>query len=247
MLKKLLISISVIVLFLGLSVNSNPKKIRIIKPDKDFVRVAVIDTGLNPNDVLVNKHLCKQMPYKDLTETSINDEITHGSLVLKLIRQNAADGNYCFHVIKYHDHLSTHKLNGQRFLQALELVNRLKPDVVNISSGGPNYEGQEYNIIKNNPKTVFVSAAGNDNENLNESVTKYYPASYALYPEIKNVVVVGALDEMGKKLHSSNWGDVVSFWKLGEYKEGSGTSFAAPVYTGELIKYLTSVRVVEEE
>jgi hypothetical protein len=47
-------------------------------------------------------------------------------------------------------------------------------------------------------------------------------------------------------LTSSNYGDIVRFWELGVYAEGSGTSFATPVAAGKYIKEVTSMKVITE-
>lgn len=244
-LSRVLIAVA-LVWSLSIAATSNAKRIIIKKPQKSFIRLVVIDSGLDLNDTYVKDKLCKDLPYKDFTDSGIADTVRHGSLVLRLIVMHAGSSPYCITVLKYYDPKADMTLTGYRFVQAMLLVAKLKPDMVNVSAGGSSYNETEHSVIKYSPKTLWIAAAGNNNEDLTKVVNTYYPASYALDPTIKNIRVVGALDEFRKKLDCSNYGDVVKYWELGKYPEGQGTSYAAPVITGKLIHMFTHPKVIEE-
>lgn len=92
------------------------------------------------------------------------------------------------------------------------------------------------NVIENSGM-LFVVAAGNDGEDLNDNFPSY-PTVYSL----KNVLSVTAIDEANKLLPESNYGtsfvDIAAYGKNievifpdGENEKISGTSIAAPYVT----------------
>ncbi len=91
-------------------------------------------------------------------------------------------------------------------------------------------------VISENTDMVFVAAAGNDSDNLDEK--PQYPANFLL----KNVITVASIDESGELSNFSNYNNtivniaargsnILSQWPYGPPIELSGTSMAAPQVT----------------
>ncbi len=119
---------------------------------------------------------------------------------------------------------------------------------------------REYEVLKNSwtnllakqPNVLFVVAAGNESQNFdNPSLAKD-----DLWPALgspSNILVVGAMTRYGTRYFNSNFGKLVEIMALGEgipansplpnSKTGHptelrGTSFAAPVVTGQAIAHV---------
>jgi thermitase len=113
-----------------------------------------------------------------------------------------------------------------------------KVSVLNLSFAG---EGRDASLARalqlaEDADVLVVTSAGNDGENINHE--EIYPAGY----NYDNMLTVAAVDQQGKLLESSNFGDRVvhlgvpgeeiqGVW-LGEWDKGSGTSNAAAVMSG---------------
>lgn len=89
-----------------------------------------------------------------------------------------------------------------------------------------------YNAIKNTPEILFVTAAGNENDDV--SFEDYYPAAF----DLPNVLVVGAVDQAGDVTSFTSFGERVdvyangfeleSYIPGGEKLSSSGTSASSP-------------------
>jgi subtilisin family serine protease len=204
------------------------------------LRIAVIDTGLNLTDPRFQDHLCKT-GHKDFTGEGIKDLVDHGTHVVGIIQQNAGNANYCLLIYKFYSFAVSGKLNQEREVMALKQAIKDKADIVNISGGGESKYNPEKEVIKHNPRTLFVVAAGNDHHDL-DLKCDYYPACLGF----NNILVIGSLNSEGVRSNFSNYGSVVSTYEIGEdvlstlpdNREGrmSGTSMATAVYTGKLIR-----------
>ncbi|MEL6676439.1 MAG: S8 family serine peptidase [Bacteroidota bacterium] len=118
---------------------------------------------------------------------------------------------------------------------AMSYAAAAKPDVLNLSYGGPGFSNVMQNLINaiNGNGTVIVAAAGND-----DVTTVFYPAGYS------NVISVAATDDQDKKASFSNYGAWVDISAPGDaiagpfsstnsaYVFASGTSMASPVVAG---------------
>lgn len=199
-------------------------------------RVAVIDTGLDLSDSRFKKVLCKE-GHKDFTGTGIKDTHGHGTHVAGLIKQYAGDSNYCMLIYKYYVQ-DIDCRNSE--MNALNEAIKQGASIINFSGGGQGFQIQEYITIMSNMDVKFVVAAGNDGKSLDESYS-YYPASYNL----SNIIIVGSYNYSNHRAEYSNYGSNV-IWEIGsnvlstlpDGKMGymSGTSMAAPIHTGKMIR-----------
>ncbi|WP_430885852.1 S8 family serine peptidase [Fusibacter sp. JL216-2] len=120
-------------------------------------------------------------------------------------------------------------------IEAILYAESMGVDVINCSFGGPeeNYALKE--AIENSD-IIFVTSAGNNNEDLSSSPV--YPAAY----ELDNIITVGAIDNKGTKSLTSNYGELVDVYAPGVdiistaednlYVYGSGTSQASAFVSG---------------
>ncbi|MEP7384187.1 MAG: S8 family serine peptidase [Gemmatimonadota bacterium] len=98
-----------------------------------------------------------------------------------------------------------------------------------------------YNGIQGAPQVLFVGAAGNESQTMQQS----NPATRL---ELPNFMLVGAVDRQGAKAFFTNTGPEIALyangWRVaarhpgGAQGFGSGTSFAAPVVTNAAAKML---------
>jgi subtilisin family serine protease len=98
------------------------------------------------------------------------------------------------------------KLNASgdwnEYINCIRIAGSLKPDVINISSSGTNYDGEEFELLKelSDGGTKIIVAAGNQGRDL-----QYYPVYPANY-DIKNLIVVGNIEDNGRRSITSNFG-----------------------------------------
>ena len=206
-----------------------------------MIKIAVVDTGLDLKDPRFTEHLCPS-GHRDFTDYGIIDVESHGTHIAGTIQAFAGKSNFCMVIFKYYREKAGELKNTIAEVRAFQEAYRQGIKIVNFSSGGALYSRIEELFIKHHPEMTFVVAAGNENWNLDEK--KYYPASLP-YP---NVIVVGNLQANGNRHPSSNYGKRVNAWEIGtdlkstcpdeRYCYMSGTSQAAAVFSGHLIKYL---------
>lgn len=209
--------------------------------------VAVIDTGFGYQDKGHDAPLC-QYGHRDFTKDGSTrnygtntpvpiDFNGHGTNIVGLIARYAKKSNYCIVVIKYYSDRQTGIENLIASGKALQYVANLKVDYVNYSGGGDNFDKTEYLAVKKmlNANTKIVAAAMNNNKNIDSPFDYVYPAMYD-----KRIVVVGNLSWTGFKSRSSNYGDRVTRWEVGENQEVygitmTGTSQSTAIATGKII------------
>jgi subtilisin family serine protease len=213
--------------------------------EQKLIRVGIVDTGLDLADRRFFSVLCKNGHRNFVNDTNDTyDYHGHGTHVAGTIKNHSGKGNFCLVILKYYDKDTNLMSNVYNFRRAIQHAIDLKLDIVNISAGGPQFDETEYLLLKRANKIRFITAAGNDNQNLDMPYNKFYPASYGL----PNIIVVGALEESGFKLSTSNYGEIVKHWEIGQNihaelpneKFGylSGTSMATAVKTGKIIKLM---------
>ncbi len=205
------------------------------------MRVAVIDTGLDRTDARFQDKLCAQGHYNFVDhEAATYDTDGHGTYIAALISKYAVNTSYCLVIYKFYSDRASSDTNALNAMLAIKLAIKDGANIVNMSFGGPEFQEQEYLAIKNAPGVIFVTAAGNAGKEL-KAPYAFYPASYGL----KNIVVVGASNGVGKPLDSSNYGELVKVWEAGvgplaAFPDGTigtmvGTSISTAIYTGRLI------------
>lgn len=192
--------------------------------------VAVLDTGLNLKDPRLSSALCPS-GHKDMTGTGITDTHGHGTHVVGLIKQHAANSDYCLVIVKYH---TGGDYNPRRaYVKALRYIGSLKPDIVNYSGGGYIAFTAEFDVYGANPSMLLVAAAGNNRKPVHE----FFPAALHLW--LPNVVAVGNKDtgcsNFGPKLVYEQGKDVYSTLPNGKYGTLSGTSMSAAIRTGKIV------------
>ena len=214
----------------------------------ETIKVAVIDTGIS-EELMDAPFLCKT-GHIDFTNTSITDNIGHGSHISGIIDQyiknmpfekgySKADlyktkVDYCQIIIKFFE--TGIKNTGSNMNKAIKWAIDLKVNVINISGGGSDFDEEEKNLIEEalNNGIKIVVAAGNSGCELNKECTvktfnsnktiplaTFYPAMYD-----PRLYVVGNLDNDMKRAPSSNYGSIVNNWEVGTnvksfYKDGS--------------------------
>ena len=213
---------------------------------KKMLHVAVIDTGLDLNDSRLKDKLCKT-GHKDFTGEGLVDLNGHGTHIVGLIERYAESANYCLVIYKYFATGSNAKYNAKHEVDAIAEAVKNHVDVVNISSGGPEFIKREYDLIRFHPRTTFVVAAGNKGHDLDRDCN-YYPACYLL----DNEKIVGNITETGEMVPSSNYGRMLSATEIGdnvlstapngEMKHITGTSQATAIATGKLIKEMLDAK-----
>lgn len=209
----------IILLFYAFSIQSYAKTIR----------VAVIDTGFSTvyNDKV---KFCEDSIY-DFTGYGIKDVVGHGTNIAGLIVENNEKIDYCLIILKFMHQSSA--LNIGFYFKALEKVVELKPDIVNLSLGGPGFyrfEAQSIKTLLDNGIQV-VAAAGNEGINLNIKCF-FYPAC-----------LDSRIHVIGNKSATSNYGRVVDEIIDGNNKTAlgftaSGSSQSTAIFTQRLIRKL---------
>ena len=218
---------------------------------KKPIIIAVIDTGFAfTQESLAEKHLCKYghkdftpdqqwAKYLDTMDKIPLDMHSHGTHIVGIIDKNAGKSGYCFVIIKIFPR-NTKEYNTVYSEEALKYINNLKPDIVNYSAGGPDFDQTEYEQIEKylDRGGIFVAAAGNNGQNLNMKNNTYYPAMYD-----DRIKVVGNLQRNGSQHPTSNYGRMVRYWEIGTDVRafgmtGSGTSQATAVETGKTVREL---------
>ena len=222
------------------------------------VRVAVIDTGLGM-DLLSTKMVCPTGSHNFVNGTDVPaDSHGHGTHISGLIDQYAKNiiikrsdadndkklllktkANYCQVILKYYDPESAGTTNLANTIAAFKWATKLGVDYINYSGGGAEYSQEEYLAVEDalNHGIHIIAAGGNERDDAD--VNHYYPAYYD-----KRIVVVGNIDQYGKRNSSSNWGKRF-VWEVGvgvlstlpSYGMGylSGTSQSAAIRTGKMV------------
>lgn len=188
-------------------------------------RVVVIDTGI---DSLARNGLCKD-GHKDFTGTGLADNLDHGTEVVRILLEKMNVGKYCITIVKWANNREEN-YSGKYLADVSEYVSSLFPVFVNMSMNGNTYVLDEETYIQNmvSSGTRFFVSAGNNSQDLTLRCN-VYPACYNITNAFN---VVGAEDQYGYRLTSSNYAGPVNEMELGVHFYGgkvySGTSFAAP-------------------
>lgn len=189
-----------------------PKKID--STPKKIMKVAVIDTGIDPNHPFLRDNIIREKNSlggesfgRDFSKNAANkfqpfDSHGHGTHIAGLIK--SIDPKVQLLILKYYNPEATGKENLISALKALEFAVSMDVDIINYSGGGPEASNYELELLKQakSKGIMVVAAAGNDQTNLDLPGRKYYPASYGL----SNILNVTTHDTDLKIHESSNFG-----------------------------------------
>lgn len=215
------------------------------------VRIIVIDSGIpNHTDLIVNKKLSRNFVP---TENS-DDNYDHATSVVGLMNSQinfhdmegiCPDAEIiCLKVLDYEG-----GGDESHIKKALEYCLLLKPDIVNLSFGTEERLGNEFELLLKrlrNDGTFIVCASGNKNQSILD-----YPA------RSEYTLAIGAVDPMNSKTDFSSYGDGIDFVCPGvnlyttcgnnRYCYVTGTSFAAPIFSGILALYISFLKKTNSE
>jgi len=201
----------------------------------DGIIVAVIDTG-GPDHVDINENILQRL---DVTGDGPEDKAGHATHVSGIIA--AIEGNSGITGVAPKSKIISIKVldnhgmgSFSNMAKGLELCKNLNVDIINMSLGVPKEPPQEiHNLIKqitDQGKIIIAAAGNNPNEPIN------YPAAY------DEVIAVAPIDEnrnvanfasVGPKIALAAPGvDIYSLYLNNGYKTMSGSSQAAPFFSG---------------
>lgn len=213
-----------ILLLLFLSINVYAKN----------VSVWIIDTGISPTHNQIVSHIAKDQDLKSFNYLDVNG---HGTHVTGLILKDTC-AQIKIYSCKYF--FKDEDIKQQTANECFELALKNHADYVNFSSGGNNEDTIEKILITKllESGTVIVTSAGNSGE----FNPKYYPPAY----KFNKLIVVGNLDNNGKRHKTSNYGFKDMVWEYGtqvfstlpdgKFGYMTGTSQATARHTNRLLK-----------
>jgi subtilisin family serine protease len=219
------------------------------------IKVAVVDTGIDPNHPDLKDNICKvngtdEYGFDFVTnKKNPDDKHGHGSHVAGLIgataRANAGAAgvapNICIMAVRYYSETATGAQNLANTVKAINWAIDNGANIINYSGGGAEFSAAELKAIQRAEAKgiIFVAAAGNEYQNTDEPGNAYYPAAYGL----SNVISVAATNIRNQIIPSSNWGrkhvhvaapgeQIYSTLPRGRYGYLTGTSQATAFVSG---------------
>lgn len=158
---------------------------------KQYVRVAVIDSGIDEDNTLLDHSKILRAKSYVKGETSCNDRIGHGTAIAGIIQQYAPDALIAplMYYTAYHSGVPR---NGgvPAICEAIyDAVDNYKCKIINISSG-ITYDSDELKAAIDYAEAkgvIVISAVGNDNKKAADRV--FFPAAY------ETVTGVGAIND----------------------------------------------------
>ncbi len=230
----------ILALLLSIPCLASPKAHRMI-------RIAVLDTGLDLNDPRFKGHLCRSGHLNFVTREDMSDSIGHGTFVVGLIQKYAGKANYCMAIYKYYEEGASDTVNDVREVLAMRAAIQGGANIINLSGGGPGFDEEEALLIKNNPKVLFIVAAGNEGTNVDIPGHEFYPASLPY----TNIIPIGGIDSNGDRMLESNYGRRIKYKEIGRDVEStlpngqtgfkSGTSMSTAIFSGKFIDRLSKL------
>lgn len=222
-----------------------------LQSEKRSIRVAIIDTGIDPHHPFLAHNL--YLPEKEISPQNFGVDFTtkngpvftpydqqgHGTHIAGIIKGIYSSVQIL--VIKYYNPKATGEENLNASIQALEYALKANVDIINYSGGGVDPSEKELKILRQayHQGTLVVAAAGNEKSNLDLPANSYYPASYGL----DHVISVTAHDSDFQILPVANWGktaidlaapgfQISSTLPQGRKGQMTGTSQATAFVTG---------------
>lgn len=187
--------------------------------------IAVIDTGVRSSDDQIIEKI-------SMLGDDGSDDNGHGTEMIQTISD--ADPNAKIISIKALD--SSGYGDVTSIYSAIKYAIEKKVDIINLSIAG-------YSIAENQAITAIINEAIENNiqvvgaaGNYNSDVKNFIPGN------IENVHVIGAADNNGSKLGSSNYGATVDY-----YVVASTTSQATARFTGNLSRENGDMNVIQQQ
>jgi hypothetical protein len=136
----------------------------------------------------------------------------------------SAHGNKVLKVLQEEEFVNTIQLPEEDYINSLQKVLELKPQVLNLSFGHKEYNSEEFVLLSkiSEQGTYIIVSSGNSNEKVGRFNT-IYPCFY----NISNLFCVGA-SEKKHKAFWSNYGPRVKIYSSGLFQGQNLTSFSAP-------------------
>jgi subtilisin family serine protease len=212
---------------------------KIQEGNRDIV-VAVIDTGIDPNHKDLIKNLWHDPKGYDPKDKKTNhfgvnfvesgqdpvDVHGHGTHVAGIIGgeldpalgTSGVAHRVSIMPIKYYADSNPGVVNLNNTIESIHYAVDHGARIINYSGGGPQFSEKEYQAIKEaeSKGVLFVAAAGNESENIDEQAHFYFPASYSnpfvpVYQKADltrpgNIIVVAATNIKNELIAASNWG-----------------------------------------
>jgi subtilisin family serine protease len=206
------------------------------------VAVAVVDTGVQASHADLIGAVADGWDYVE-DDATPQDEHGHGTHVAGIIAARTGNGVGISGVAPEAQAVPLRVLDGDgngvtsKEVQAFAAAAADGIRIVNASFGSAQYSASEDFVIRDNPNTLFVVAAGNTGTDIDE-----YP-EYPCALDYANVICVGASTASDEPAEYSNYGrnrvdifapgeDIASTWADDGYALESGTSMAAPHVSG---------------
>ena len=232
----------------------------------DDVRVAVIDTGIDPNHPDLRGNVWKKDGIFgwDFVKNAPNPVDTHGhgthvaGIIGAMINARTGTSGVAHNVsimpVKYYKDGAAGKVNLQNSVKALHWAIDNGAHIINYSGGGPEYDrAEEQAIVKAcNKGILIVAAAGNEYRNTDRVQTNakgqkirtdensYYPSAYGL----DCIISVAATNIYDNLLPASNWGKLsVSVAAPGEniYSQLPGSNYGYMSGTSQATAFVSGL------
>lgn len=211
------------------------------------VRIGLIDTSFDIAHPTFKK--LKAVRKEFLDDVKPSDDDWHGTAILSLLAGDpdsgtpglVPDATFLLATAFRSDAAGNASTDTGRLLEALEWLDKLDVDVVNMSFAGPPDPAVARAIERMSLKgVVFIAAAGN----MGPAAAPSYPAAYP------HVIAVTAINRNGDSYRNANRGSYIDIAAPGVHiltalpngKQGfqTGTSFAAPFVTAILATRVSS-------
>ena len=180
----------------GLDINILPAW-RINQGSSEII-IAVVDTGIDTScEILENNEILSGWDFYN-NDSSVYDSYLydyHGTYVCTTIAKIAP--NISILPVKFMESTSG---SVDDAVKAIQYAIAQGADIINCSWNFYEYDEDLYNIIYNNPDTLFICAAGNYSANLDD--ISIYPCSY----QLDNMINVLAIDNTGHVFRTSGYG-----------------------------------------
>jgi subtilisin family serine protease len=185
------------------------------------VKIAIIDTIIN---VTPDIKIFEQLGGHSQKKEEFDEGLTHGDTILRTLKKIAPDTSI------YYANVSNDGINieKEKVLLALKWAIKKEVNIINMSINFPKADEEiEYLLKKaHENKIIIISSTGNDGNN------------YVSFPASSPYVMgIGAINQHGERLVSSNYGKDLLFSMPGynikvENNYVTGTSYSAIIFTG---------------